>query len=221
MLANRGHPEPPTTSPPTIIIPSSSSNISPVANRISQSSDFNDDQDEDCLLQNANQSGRKRCCPFVPSSISAGRPGRWSNFSQQLRAQETGATSTTIHSCLTSGSKTHGVHHQHQQQQQQQRQRPLRSRDESYEHGLGKPGGAERRRDPARDVQSDAEEDSGHAAVPADRGTGQLRPRAERVLLRSAPGGVRAGAQLLPANRLGDPNWVYYSLGGSGQQDVE
>lgn len=91
MLANRGHPEPPTTSPPTIIIPSSSSNISPVANRISQSSDFNDDQDEDCLLQNANQSGRKRCCPFVPSSISAaaGRPGRWSNFSQQLRAQET------------------------------------------------------------------------------------------------------------------------------------
>lgn len=51
-----------------------------------------------------------------------------------------------------------------------------------------------------RDVQGDAQEDSGHTAVAADRGPGQLRPGAERVLLRPAPGGVCAGAQLLPVS---------------------
>ena len=38
-------------------------------------------------------------------------------------------------------------------------------------------------RRPPRDVQGHPEEDPGDAAVPADRGAGQLRPRPQRVLL--------------------------------------
>ena len=41
-------------------------------------------------------------------------------------------------------------------------------------HGRREPDNAERRRCPVRDLQADAEKDSGNPAVPADRGTGQL-----------------------------------------------
>ena len=43
----------------------------------------------------------------------------------------------------------------------------------------------------------DAEEDSSDAAVEADGEPGQLRPRAQRVLLRPPPGRLRPDPQLL------------------------
>ena len=43
----------------------------------------------------------------------------------------------------------------------------------------------------------DAEEDSCDAAIEADGEPGQLRPRAQRVLLRPPPGRLRPDPQLL------------------------
>jgi len=78
--------------------------------------------------------------------------------------------------------------------------------DDGDDVGRREPRGAERRRHPSRDVQGDAEEDPGHAAVAAHRGARQLRPDTQRVLLRQTSGRLRADTQLLPHREAALPD---------------
>lgn len=72
---------------------------------------------------------------------------------------------------------------------------------ESLEHGFWKSGCSECGWHPPRNIQGNAEENSGHAIVSAHRGTGQLRSHTKRILLRSASWRFCASPKLLSVSR--------------------